>query len=484
MKRLHVTARPFGLIFLALLVGAVSYWYGRPAKGDLTAAIDVFLRKHLDGTGAGMVVGVVDEYGTHVVSCGKLDNGSDQEVNGDAVFEIGSIGKTFTTLLLCDLVGRGEMKLDDPVAKYLPGSVRMPSRNGKEITLRHLATHYSGLPAVPDNLDAKRADNPYADYTVEKLYAFLSSYELTREPGAQSEYSNLGMGLLGRVIALKAGRTYEELVVDRICRPLQMESTGIVLPPELKARLVTAHNPFGEAVPHWEVAVLEGAGALRSTVNDLLKYVSANAGLTSSALTPSMKQAHEQWLAWQGEDFKRRKIVGHAGGTAGCSGYIGFDQMARRGVVVLSNRKDFIDVQLLGTYLLKSDWRSLTEISEKGGIVAAPRKPRSSVKLSGELLDAYVGEYDFAPNLAAQLPGGMKVRVWRQGDQLLAEARGKNVLQGAFEIYPESETVFFDRISGVRSIFRKADKGTVVALMLSPEGQTPFEGRKISNSSE
>jgi CubicO group peptidase (beta-lactamase class C family) len=101
----------------------------------------------------------------------------------------------------------------------------MPARNGKDITLRHLATHTSGLPSVPDNLDPKRADNPYADYTVEKMYAFLSRYQLPRDPGATSEYSNLGMGLLGHAIALKAGTNYESLVAERICRPLQMDST-------------------------------------------------------------------------------------------------------------------------------------------------------------------------------------------------------------------------------------------------------------------
>ena len=92
-----------------------------------------------------------------------------------------------------------------PWHKYLPESVKMPTHGGKQITLRHLATHTSGLPGIPDNLDPQRADNPYADYTVEKMYAFLSGYQLTRDPGAKSEYSNLGMGLLGHAIELKAG---------------------------------------------------------------------------------------------------------------------------------------------------------------------------------------------------------------------------------------------------------------------------------------
>ena len=131
----------------------------------ITDAIRAFLQQRIEveKRNVGMVVSIVDEQGSSIVSCGKMDTSTDREVNGDTLFEIGSITKTFTALLLQDMVERGEMKLDDPVAKYLPASVRMPTRNGKEITLLHLATHASGLPRMPDNLDPKRADNLAAD---------------------------------------------------------------------------------------------------------------------------------------------------------------------------------------------------------------------------------------------------------------------------------------------------------------------------------
>ena len=228
----------------------------------------------------GMVVGLVEEQGSSIVSYGKLDDGASPEVNGDTLFEIGSITKTFTALLLQDMIERGEMKLDDPVAKYLPRSVRMPTRNGKEITLFHLATHTSGLPRNPANHDPKYADNPEADYTTGKFYAFLSGCQLTREPGAKFEYSNLGSGLLGHVLALRAGTDYESLVVERICRPLKMDSTRITLTPDLKARFATGHNYLGYAVTSMDFQAQAGCGGLRSTANDLLKYVSANLGLT------------------------------------------------------------------------------------------------------------------------------------------------------------------------------------------------------------
>src|SRR5207247_11261103 len=101
------------------------------------------LRENL--TNAGMVIGLVDERGSRVLAAGKLDNGTRQEVNGDTVFEIGSVTKTFTTLLLVDMVECGEVKLDDPVAKYLPESVKVPARDGKEITQLNLALQTEGL---------------------------------------------------------------------------------------------------------------------------------------------------------------------------------------------------------------------------------------------------------------------------------------------------------------------------------------------------
>src|SRR5207244_7748295 len=151
--------------------------------------------------GEGIVVGLLDPSGARRIIAVGVDQA--------AVFEIGSITKTFTASILADMVDHGEVRLDDPVAKYLPPSVRVPSRNGKQITLLDLATQSSGLPRMPSNFTPKDSLNPYADYTVQQMYAFLSSYALTRDVGAEYEYSNLGVGLLGHALALKAGTSYE-----------------------------------------------------------------------------------------------------------------------------------------------------------------------------------------------------------------------------------------------------------------------------------
>jgi serine-type D-Ala-D-Ala carboxypeptidase/endopeptidase len=346
-KRIQMNAL-YRICLAMLLLGCK---VSQAAESNEDELINAFLHENFDHKNVGMVIGIVDEHGTHVFSAGKLDNGTDQAVDGDTVFEIGSISKTFTVLLLQDMVQRGEMKLDDPVAKYLPISVKMPTHDGKEITLLNLAAQDSGLPRDPDNLSPTRGlpENPFADYTVERLYEFLSNHKLQREPGKEFEYSNVGMALLGHVIVLKAGKDYESLVVERICRPLNMDSTGVVFTPELKSRLAMGHGSDGKRAPNWDFQVYAGAGAVRSTANDLLKYVAANIGLTQSDLTPLMQKTHVlhhlaqsrygntalPWMDRSQSDQTGTELLGHAGGTGGYETFIGFDKQHRRGVVVL-----------------------------------------------------------------------------------------------------------------------------------------------------
>lgn len=162
-----------------------------------------------------------------------------------SVLEIGSITKVFTGTLLADMAQRGEVGLDEPVATLMPASVAVPSRNGRQITLADLATHTSGLPRDPTNLAPKDPVQPYADYTVDQLYDFLAHATLTRDPGTQYEYSNVGTGLLGHAPALRAGRGYEQLVRERILDPIGMRSTAITLTPSMRGRFVPGHNIFG-----------------------------------------------------------------------------------------------------------------------------------------------------------------------------------------------------------------------------------------------
>ncbi len=333
------------------------------------AAIKAFLHANFDGKNAGMVIGLVDEHGSRIFSAGKLDNGNAAEVNGDTVFEIGSVTKTFTALLLLDMVERGEMKLDDPVANYLPKAVKVPSHGGKEITLLNLAAQDSGLPFNADNMSGKNGGESYDHYTAENMYAFLSSYTLTNDPGLRFQYSNLCMSLLGHVLERKTGTNFETLVKSRICGPLRMDSTGISLSPELKTRAARGHDENGKLAPDYHLQVMEPAGAVRSTANDLLKYLAANLGLTRSSLTPLMEKMQvvrhrdgapeigSTAMPWMDEGVYNppgTELLGHAGGTFGSRAFIGFDKKNRRGVVVLKNALGGIRSGEVGWRILQS----------------------------------------------------------------------------------------------------------------------------------
>lgn len=354
--------------FLGAALLLISVRFSTAAEANYDDSIKAFLHENFDGKNYGMVIGIVDEHGSQIYSAGKLDNGTDQEVNGDTLFEIGSMTKTFTALLLQDMVARGEMKLDDPVAKYLPDMVKIPTRNGKEITLANLAAQDSGLPREPDNLSSiKPPENPYVDYSVEKLYAFLSGHVLQQDPGTEFGYSNPGMALLGHAITRTANKDFEALVVLRICKPLGMSSTCVRLTPEQKSHLAIGHDGSGKQTPNWEFQVYEGAGAIRSTVNDLLKYVSAEAGIVKTDLTPLMERTHTvchqgapsygntamPWYDRGQSDQSGMELLGHAGGTGGYHTFIGFDKQHGRGVVVLSNQQGIVESEPIGWLLLE-----------------------------------------------------------------------------------------------------------------------------------
>jgi len=138
-----------------------------------------------DRQGVGIAVGVIDAKGRRIVAYGSLAKGDRRQIDGDTVFEIGSVTKVFTSLLLMDMVQRGEVALTDPVSKFLPPNVKMPERNGKSITLADLSTQTSGLPGMPANMSPKDPmNNPYADYTVDRLYRFpgMATISLPRRP--------------------------------------------------------------------------------------------------------------------------------------------------------------------------------------------------------------------------------------------------------------------------------------------------------------
>jgi serine-type D-Ala-D-Ala carboxypeptidase/endopeptidase len=407
----------------------------------------------------GIVVGVIAPQGRRVIAYGHLEKGDPRPLTADTIFEIGSATKVFTALLLADMVRRGEVALDDPVAKYLPPGVKMPERNGRSITLLDLATHTSGLPRLPANLSPKDPHNPYADYSVEQLYQFLSSYQLTRDIGSRYEYSNLGGGLLGHVLALRAGMSYEALVESRICAPLGMKSTEITLTPEMKQRLAAGHCAAMDTVENWDLPTLAGAGALRSTANDMLTFIAANLGYVKSPLAPAMAAMLQERrptgqpdleiaLAWHIFSTGGKDIIWHNGGTGGYRSFIGFDPKARVGVVLLSNAGTAVGADDIGRHLL-----------DPSVPLMPPPKEHKQAAVDPKLFDGYVGKYQLAPNFV--------IAISREGDHLFEQATG----QPKFEIFPEGDRDYFLKVVDAQITFVVDSSGRTAELILHQGGR-------------
>ena len=323
------------------------------------------------GKHIGLIVGVVDRGRTWTRGYGRKSVSSLEPPGADSIFEIGSITKTFTCAALASMSLSGDVRLIDPVSDYLPKSVRVPSRQDRQITLLDLATQTSGLPRVPTNMSTMDAigDDPYSGYTAEDAYEFLSGHTLTHTPGEVYEYSNFGMGLLGLALARKSRMGYEKMINKLVCRPLGMNDTAVTLSPSQESRLVPGYAMqekhgrllLAVSAENWTFQdATAGAGALKSTATDMLKYLQANIEAGDAGLGPALAMTHkvrhktdddliEIGLGWH--TFKvpwsNEPIIWHNGGTAGYRSWAGFCPRRKLGVVVLSNSDGDVDILAL-----------------------------------------------------------------------------------------------------------------------------------------
>jgi serine-type D-Ala-D-Ala carboxypeptidase/endopeptidase len=411
--------------------------------------------------GIGIVVGIVDANGRRIVSHGSLAKNDTRKLDGDTVFEIGSMTKVFTSLVLMDMVRHGEVALTDPIAKYLPESVKVPERNLRKITLADLSTQSSGLPRMPTNFTPTDANNPYADYTVQQMYDFLAGYKLSRDIGSQYEYSNLGVGLLGHVLSLHARMSYEALVRSRVCDPLGLNDTRITLTPDMKARLAVGHSGGLAAVENWDIPTLAGAGALRSTANDILTFLAANLGFVKTPLEQAMMDEvsvrrsagafdMEIAYAWHIQTKDGNSIIWHNGGTGGYRSYMGFDPKARVGVVVLANISTPAGEDDIGRHLLNPSYPLLK--------LGAPRE-HNDIILDPTAFDRYAGQYRLGPNAI--------ITMSRDDGRFYAQLTG----QPKFEVFAESERKFFLKVVDAQLTFDVDAHGAATQVTLHQNGR-------------
>jgi D-alanyl-D-alanine-carboxypeptidase/D-alanyl-D-alanine-endopeptidase len=369
-------------------------------------------------------------------------------------------------------VNRKDVSLDDPAARYLPENVKMPERSGKPITLLDLSTHSSGLPFMPGNRKRDPRKLFADDYSVNDLYEFLSGYELPRDPGSEFECSNLGGGLLGHLIAYRAGTDYESLVGIRITRPLGMPATGITLSwlSGMEQRMATGHNARLRPVARLDLKTLAGAGALRSSANDMLTFLEAFLGYKESPLAPAMKAMLdvrrragqiEIGLGWLISSTDGREIVWHNGGTGCFRSFVGYDPVRRIGVVVLSNAFTLSGVDDIGFHLLNPELPLASP--------APPEAPKehTEIHIDLRLLDNYTGRYQLTPNLIFEIT--------RDGDRLFAQgfaqSAGQAMVLPKFELFAEGENNFFARVADNQIAFETGPEGRATSLILRRAGR-------------
>ncbi|MCB9850904.1 MAG: beta-lactamase family protein [Phycisphaerales bacterium] len=341
-----------------VLLSLASAMAATGADGKLTQAdVQHLLNDHVQsGTTVGMSAAIIEGDDVQYFNAGKCAYSSDKPVTESTIYEIGSITKVFTALLLADMANKAEVGLDDAIDGYFPNGITPPKRDGKSITLRNLAQHASSLPRLPGNLfnDANMLD-PYAKYTSDKLFAFLDGYELPRAIGSGYEYSNLGVGLLGELLARRAHSDYPSLVRTRICDLLGMSDTSFEVPAASQDRVATGHVGVAE-VPAWHMDALAGCGGLHSTCTDLVRFIRAQMNCNESPLCPAIRTCLDRTnefatnsarttvtLGWHVTETKSGTVYWHNGGTGGFRSFVGFDRERKRGVVVLSNSKSSVD---------------------------------------------------------------------------------------------------------------------------------------------
>jgi D-alanyl-D-alanine-carboxypeptidase/D-alanyl-D-alanine-endopeptidase len=423
------------------------------------AAIDSLALPYIESeTVGGMTIGLFHRGESLVRGYGKLSRNGESTSDGRTVYEIGSITKVMTGILLADAVGRGELRLDQPIAELLPEGVTLRQRpDTPAITLLHLSTHTAGLPRLPGNMRPADPGNPYADYTAEKMYEFLGNYRVWRKPGSRSEYSNLAVGLLGDLLARKAGTSYEQLVSDRLTRPLKMTDTSIELTSSQRERLAPPHGAGGEVVSNWDIPGLAGAGALRSTTDDMLKFIVATIDPPEGELGAAIDLAWQQHQAsLPGNHFAMGlgwHIAGdgetrfHSGQTGGYHSSLFVSRHFESGVVVLTNTATG-EIDRLAEDLLR----------HLAGAKVAPRRMEKAIEVPSEVVERYAGRYELVP--------GFVLTVTARDGGLYVQATG----QPEARVFPRSETEWYYKVVNAQLTFKVDDQGRTTEVELFQNG--------------
>jgi D-alanyl-D-alanine-carboxypeptidase/D-alanyl-D-alanine-endopeptidase len=438
----------------------------------LTARIDA-----LGGQkgGAGIVVGIISPDGQRIISAGRRSVDDSRPLDGDTVFEIGSVTKAFTALLLAEMAEKHELALNDPVAKYLPPTFKVPERNGETISLLDLVTHTSGLPFMP-NESSIESDSEPQKYSAADLRRLMATCELRNDIGKKWDYSNIGYWLLSEALADRAGVDYETLVERRIIAPLGLTNTAFAISPNMKANLAVGHNAVLQPSPPISTlpiySIMPAAGGLYSTATDLLKLLAVAMDYQPSPLTSAMhltwttrrpmsSDRSEHALGWTVIREHHDELIAHDGGTFGYASSIAWDPVRRLGVVVLSNQ--VASVGDIARHLLRPSVPLEKPTATK----------RTEIAIDPAKLNSYIGNYE--------ADGEGIFQVFLEGDSLAIRAPPEWGLP-KFRLHPENRQDFFVAELPMRVAFQFESDGSVNKMLVyPPRGQRAILTVRLTN---
>lgn len=447
-----MTMRTVGSAVFAAILSAAGLSAAPIAREDLAREIAPLLEQK---TAQAVSLGVVQPSGAIIGHFGQLSPADPTPPGDDTVYEIGSLSKVFTALLLADAVVRGEVALDTPIARLLPADVVLPDGAGERITLRMLATHTSGLPRIPPEIRADDYANPYARYGESELWATLRRVSLDFEPGTRASYSNLAAGLLGTLLARQAGSPYEQRLRERILDPLGMSHTTVRLDDVQRRRLAPPFTADGKAWTAWDFEALAGAGGIRSTLPDLMRFAGALLHPESTPLGPAIEfawatqpvaasvSAGGQALGWMIAGDRRTRW--HNGMTGGFHAAIFVGREDGVAVVWLANRSHPIGTQVAEKLFRQAAGRPARP---------APNAARPEVALSPEQIDRCVGTYRANAKLTLVCE--------RRHDVLFVTPTG----QPADRLFAAASDTFFSRRAPVELQFELPESGGVAPAVV------------------
>jgi serine-type D-Ala-D-Ala carboxypeptidase/endopeptidase len=425
------------------------------------------VQKRFEGDRSGLCVAVayIAEKTSQAIFC--ADPKRAQKITADTPFEIGSITKTMTAALVADLVAQGKMSLSDPIAKYLPADVKVPDYQGQVMTVQHIVTHTSGLPALPRRMGNGPGDNPYSKLTEKLLLDSLGDVTLTRAPGSKLEYSNFAMMVLSYAVARANNTDYETLLKQKLFEPLGMKNAFVDKPPK---DVVQAQGHLANRGPTaaWTLSTnLAGVGAVKASLNDMTQYAKASMGESSTSaantiikrIESAQKSLYSEGDSKIGMNWFSRKLAGgtdvyeHDGATGGFTSNIVVDRINKRAVVILSDSNG-ADIGKFSHHLLDS--------TVPAGQARRPVKPDAS------LLNAIVGEY-----MLSTLP----TKLTQRDGKLFIQARG----QPEFEMGYDSSDTFYILAFNATMKAVKTDAGYALT-MFQDGGATPLKPRASATS--